>query len=82
MKIYMLREFIPERSKQDRVITFFLTPYATEEKKNFRCISCGKMIMQYEGEVMAGYEGGDTPDQKSALEILCVRCKIIYRFIS
>ena len=73
---------IPVHSTGERFITFFLSPFPTGEKRNFRCISCGKLLCQYESEVLAGVDGGDKPKSKASFEVLCTRCRVTYRFIS
>ena len=83
MKFYNDTEnLIPVHTQGERYVTFFLTPFPTGEKRNFRCVSCGKLLCQYESEILAGVDGGDKPTNKASLEVLCQRCRVIYRLIS
>ena len=79
MKIY-IEALNPVISEGERYITFFLSNFPGE-KKNFRCLNCGKLLMQYEGELLVGVDSGDKPTEKASLENLCPRCRIVYRFI-
>ena len=72
---------IPEHTQGERYITFFLTPFPSGEKRNFRCNSCGKLLFQYESEIVAGIDGGDKPQEKASFESLCQRCRVIYRIV-
>jgi len=82
MKFYQDENLIPVHTQKERYVTFFLTPFPTGEKRNFRCTTCGKLLCQYESEIVAGVDGGDKPMSKASLEVLCTRCRVVYRLVS
>jgi phage FluMu protein Com len=84
MKIYTNENdtLEPVFSEGERFITIFIAPFPIGEKRNLRCINCGKLLLQYEGETVAIVEGGEKPNSKACIEILCTRCRIMYRLIS
>ncbi|KKS82073.1 MAG: hypothetical protein UV58_C0013G0016 [Candidatus Wolfebacteria bacterium GW2011_GWC1_43_10] len=71
----------PIYTEEERFITVFLANFATGTKRNFRCFNCSKLLCQYESEVVAVIDTGETPKNKSSLEVLCTRCRIKYRFL-
>ena len=81
MRIY-IENLIPVFTEYERFVTVFIAPFANGEKRNLRCMNCGKLICQYEGEVASIVDGGDKPDNKSAIEVLCTRCRVMYRIVS
>jgi hypothetical protein len=66
---------------ENRVIVVFLSHIKQGEKKNFRCINCGRVTFQYQDSIATIVDSPDTPIEKSTLEILCDRCKIIYKVV-
>ena len=80
--IFKTENLTPVYSKKERFITFFISPFPIGEKRNFRCVSCGKLLCQYEGELRVGVDGGEKPDSKASIEVLCTRCRIMYRLVS
>lgn len=83
MKIYQSDDnTIPVHSEGERYITIFLTPFPVGEKRNFRCNSCGKLLFQYESDVPAMIDNADAPSGSNLIEVLCHRCRVIYRIIS
>lgn len=84
MKIYTNKndDLEPVFTQGERFITIFIAPFPLREKRNLRCISCGKLLLQYEGEVVAMVDGGDKPDSKASIEVLCTRCRVMYRLIA
>lgn len=66
----------------ERVVTVFLTPFPVGDIRPFRCINCGKILMEYESEVGAIVDGGDKPSSQASHNILCHRCRVMFRFVS
>lgn len=83
MKIYALATDVqlqPERVKyEERIISVFLERNENLVKTNFRCINCGKMIFKYSGDVITVFDGAAIPVEKAEIDVMCGRCKIIYR---
>ena len=69
------------QSGVDRYITVFLIPYKTGDKRNFRCVNCGKIVFQYESEVGLIIDSSETPRGKAPIDAMCHRCKLIYRIL-
>jgi phage FluMu protein Com len=82
LKFTVGEDLISVRTRGKRFVTIFVSSFSVDEKRNFRCFGCGKIICQYEGDVIAGIDGGDKPESKASIEVLCTRCRIMYRFIS
>ena len=79
-------ELVPVRTSeeftgQDRFVAVFLTSYPTDQTRNFRCLNCGKLLFQYEAEVVMIIDGPDKPRDRASFEVLCNRCRVIYRLI-
>lgn len=51
------------------------------ESRNFRCHNCGKVVCQVEGTPAHIQDDGSAPKDKNYIDIMCHRCKIIYRFV-
>jgi len=81
MKVFVLEAdilFTPIRARgEGRVISVFLTE--SEKDHNFRCTECGKIAFQYTGDVTLIFDGAVMPEEKATINIMCHRCKIIYR---
>ena len=81
MKIYLLSEELTPfvTNNEERIISVFLR--ANGRIQNFRCLTCGRITFQYSGEVESIYDGAKIPEEKAVIDVLCRRCKIIYRVI-
>ena len=64
-----------------RIVVVFLLNNNDNFKKNFRCSNCGKIVFQYAGAV-AGIFDGSRPIQNQDMDVLCGRCKIMYRVVT
>lgn len=82
MKIYIAKEDLAPFivNGQNRIVTVFLKP-GGQGKHNFRCIECGKIVFQYTGEASHVFDGAVIPSEKTTIDAMCHRCKIIYRVI-
>ena len=82
MKIFVLSadiDLVPIRAENiDRIISVFLSK-AIIGKHNFRCSECGKIVFQYTREVGLIFDGAAIPEEKAEIDVMCHRCKIIYR---
>jgi len=79
-------DLIPVRTSEeftgvDRFVTFFLTSFPENQTRNFRCVNCGKLLFQYESEIVVGVDGPDKPLSKASFEVMCHRCRVVYRII-
>jgi len=81
MKIFVDTGLTPVKSTEAKFITVFLTPQS-KDKHNFRCMNCGKLLLQYEGEIIVITDNGDKPKESNALDIRCNRCEFMYKVIS
>lgn len=83
MKVFVLSadvDFTPIKAEgKGRVISVFLS--RGKEKHNFRCSSCGKIVFQYTGELDFIFDGAAIPEEKAEIDVMCHRCKVIYRAI-
>lgn len=64
-----------------RFITVFLGRRNHKVRRNFRCPNCGRIVFQYNGDIELIYDGATEPMEKSDLDIMCNRCKIIFRVL-
>ena len=82
MKIYVLSadvDFPPSMIEgKGRTISVFLKR-GENLIHNFRCIECGKIVFQYTGDVSYIFDGAVIPKEKATINVLCHRCKILYR---
>lgn len=63
-----------------RIVGVFFTR-ANERKENFRCPVCGKLLMVHNGSLEAiGYIAPKI-DSEFGTDVMCNRCKIIYRMV-
>ncbi|KKK47306.1 hypothetical protein LCGC14_3156540 [marine sediment metagenome] len=81
MKIFILEadtNLVPERAiETGRIVTLFLRE--GKEKRNFRCLNCGKLIFKYTGELDQVFDGAIKNTEEPTIDTICSRCKIIYR---
>lgn len=64
----------------ERIIVVFLLNNDDNFKKNFRCCNCGKIVFQYAGDI-AGIFDGARPIESQDIDVMCGRCKIMYRTV-
>ena len=64
-----------------RFITVFLGRRNHKIRRNWRCVNCGRIVFQYNGDIELIYDGATEPMDVSDTDIMCNRCKIIYRVI-
>ena len=70
------------RDGKGMFVAVFLSPVVTGQLQNFRCLSCGWVVLQYSNkEVQALVYGTAIPENKNAVDICCSRCKITYRIV-
>ena len=82
MKFYASDDLQPVIQELDGVsIGVFLTYRQSGIKRNFRCINCGKLTFQYEGEVALLLEAQDKPKNSGSTEHLCTRCRVTYAIL-
>ena len=75
-------DLIPEENiEMGRIVTIFLTTYKSGTKRNFRCISCGKLLFQYESENPLVIDRETSPEDTPSNEHLCHRCKVLYKVL-
>ena len=84
MKIFVLAaniDFTPIREDwSGRIVSVFLS--RGKEKHNWRCFECGKILFQYTGEPGFIFDGAIISEERAEINILCHRCKLLYRVIS
>ena len=84
MKIFVLSADVVYKpvisSNKGRVISIFLSK--GKGKHNWRCCGCGKIIFQYTGEPDFIFDGAVIPEERAEINILCHRCKLLFRVIS
>ena len=82
MKIFVLRPDIiitPVRGVgEGRIISVFLDK-SDLQSHNFRCTECGRIAFQYSGDVNFIFDGAAIPEEKAIINIMCHRCRVIYR---
>lgn len=49
--------------------------------RNFRCVNCGLLVFQYDDQIQALSDGGESPPDGSFIDKMCPRCKYIYRIV-
>ena len=85
MKIYTTEAHVvitPVREDgTSRFITVFLNRKKVGVKRNWRCINCGKLLFQYGGSIPFIFDGATEPTETSETDIMCSRCKVVYRII-
>ena len=81
MKYYDQEEQLVPVISGERYLSVFLTPFPVGEIRNFRCVNCGKLLFQYESEVAAVMDSPDKPKSKPSFEVMCHRCRVVYRVI-
>lgn len=64
-----------------RFITVFLGKRNSKVRKNWRCINCGRIVFQYNGDIELIYDGAMKPEEASDIDIMCPRCKVVYRVL-
>lgn len=67
------------KNREGECVTVFFTPFKIGEVRNFRCISCGKLLFQYECEISLIIDSSDSPKEKGTINHLCQRCKLMFR---
>lgn len=82
MKIFVLAadvSFTPIKSENvGRIISVFLSKTIIG-KHSFRCVECGKILFQYTREIGHIFDGAAIPEEKAEIDVMCHRCKVIYR---
>lgn len=76
--------FVPVRpdNRRGQFIAVFLSHNdVTGEIDTFRCIKCGNVVFQYGSNVNAIVDGSSIPEKSVPIDIMCNRCKIVYRII-
>lgn len=68
-------------TREGECITVFFTPLKTGEKRNFRCLNCGKLLFQYESEIGLIIDSAEVPENKGPIDSRCPRCHLIYRLL-
>jgi len=85
-----MKLFVPRKGEElnpiiqdgsSRIIVAFLLNNEDNFKKNFRCINCGKIVFQYAGEIVSVFDGAK-PIEGKDIDVMCGRCKIMYRTVS
>ena len=51
-------------------------------RQNFRCSFCGKLLMTFNGNLEHLHFDAPKADMGNSVDVLCPRCKVIYRIIS
>jgi hypothetical protein len=71
-----------ERINKDHFVCVFLSAVTSEEIRNFRCLECGWVVFQYSNkEVDAIVYGNFKPQDKNSVDVMCSRCKLVYRVV-
>lgn len=70
---------ITERNGNEKVVTVIMgSDFTPEEKHDFRCHNCGRIVFNYYSEVRIIILG-EMREVSRPTDIMCSRCKIIYR---
>jgi len=75
------QELTPIMHEGPDEITTVLMTNERQAPRNFRCHNCGKIVCQVEGRPAHIQDDGSVPEDKNYIDIMCHRCKIIYRFV-
>lgn len=59
--------------------TIFLSPKKTTTQ-NFRCPNCGNLLFQYNADIPL-ITDENFPDEQANIQIICERCKKLYRLL-
>ena len=70
-----------EQCGEGRYITVFLVSFSKFERRNFRCVNCGKLLFVYDSDIDFIIDSGDCPKKKGKLEVLCTRCRLTYKVL-
>ncbi len=70
------------REGRDQFIVVFLSRIVTDQLQNLRCTNCGSLICQFSSkQVDAFIYGSEIPEEQNSVDIMCKRCKLIYRIV-
>ena len=72
------QELLPPRSDSYQVISVILSNNSPVVKKDFHCVGCGRICLNYYHE-MRVIIIGEMREMKRPLDVMCSRCKIMYR---
>lgn len=74
-------DLVPTKHTGNNEIVTVMMRNISGEARSFRCFNCGHIICQLEGQPAHIRDDGSVPTEKNYLDILCHRCKIIFRFV-
>lgn len=72
------QEVLPPVAVKGKVITVILSNDSPQVRKDFHCIVCTRIVTQYYSDVRVIIIG-EMREVKRPLDIMCSRCKTIYR---
>ena len=84
MKVFVLSpdvHFSPSKIENDGKIVSVFLERGSNELRNFRCLTCGKLVFKYTGNPEFIFDGAIFPKNKSTIDVYCHRCKVVYRII-
>ena len=72
------RDLLPLQDEGRKVVTVILSNVSPQERKDFHCVGCGRIVAQYYSDIRVIIIG-EMREVKRPLDVMCSRCKIIYR---
>lgn len=80
IKVYS-QDLLPVFHDGDGEIVTVMMREEVRDARNWRCNNCGKVVCQVEGTPAHIQDDGSVPKDKNYIDIMCHRCKVIYRFV-
>ena len=72
------QEVLPPRDDVLQIVTVLLSNNSPTIKKDFHCVSCGRIAFNYFSEVRVIIIG-EVREISRPVDIMCSRCKVMYR---
>ena len=69
------------QSGKNRYVIVVLSPFKSNEIRNFRCINCSKIVFQYKSDISTIIDSQEIPKSSMPVDIICHKCKILYRIV-
>lgn len=80
IKVYT-QELVPIFHDGEEEVVTVMMRNEKSTARNFRCNNCGKVVCQVEGTPAHIQDDGSVPKDKNFIDIMCHRCKTIFRFV-
>jgi len=72
------QEILPVQRAEFRMVTVLLSNTSPQVRKDMHCFNCGRIVAQYYSEVRVIIIG-EMREVSRPVDVLCSRCKVLYR---